>query len=67
VTYPDDGDMATDPGDVGSPVRVELESDFKFLPILGIGTIKLRGAATMRIENNVPLHVSQGSWPPPCL
>jgi hypothetical protein len=43
---------------VGSPVRVRLETDFEFLPILGIGTITLRGDATMRIENNVPSHVA---------
>jgi hypothetical protein len=58
VCYPDDLDPATDSGDVGSPVRVRLETDFEFLPILGIGTITLRGDATMRIENNVPSHVA---------
>lgn len=65
VTYPDDLDPATDPGDVGSPVRVRLENRFKFVPILGIGTITLRGEATMRIENNVPLHVTPDATPCP--
>lgn len=50
VCYPDDLDAATDPGDVGTPVRVRLETPFKFVPILNIGTITLRGTATMRLE-----------------
>ena len=63
VCYPDDLDAATDPGDVGSPVRVRLETDFDFVPLLGLGTITLRGDATMRIENNVPLHLSAAACP----
>jgi hypothetical protein len=35
---------------VGNPVRVRLESDFKFVPILGIGTVTLGADAEMRIE-----------------
>ena len=35
---------------VGDPVRVRLETRFKFVPILNIGTIRLRGDATMRLE-----------------
>ena len=37
-------------GTVGSPVRVNMDAPFKFVPILGIGTITLRGRATMRLE-----------------
>jgi hypothetical protein len=39
-------------GTVGQPVTVKVESDFTFLPILDLGTIRLRGRATMRIEQN---------------
>jgi hypothetical protein len=35
---------------VGEPVRVRLESDFTFVPILGIGTVTLGADAEMRIE-----------------
>ena len=34
----------------GSPVRVRMEAPFTFVPLLGIGTITLRGQATMRLE-----------------
>jgi hypothetical protein len=70
VCYMPDGDGNTDPGDVGSPVRVRMESDFELLPILGVGTITLVGQATMRIENNNPSHLISdpaGPQPPnPC-
>jgi Flp pilus assembly protein TadG len=51
VCYPNDGDAAND-GEVGTPVRVRLEAPFKFVPILNIGTIKLRGSAEMRLEQD---------------
>jgi hypothetical protein len=35
---------------VGEPVRVNLETDFSFVPILGIGTVTLGADAEMRIE-----------------
>ena len=35
---------------VGEPVRVRLESNFTFVPILGIGTLTLGADAEMRIE-----------------
>jgi hypothetical protein len=35
---------------VGQPVRVRLETDFTFVPILGIGTVTLGADAEMRIE-----------------
>ncbi len=37
-------------GGIGEPVRVRLESDFTFVPILGIGTVTLGADAEMRIE-----------------
>jgi hypothetical protein len=62
VCYPDDADASLDPGDVGSPVRVRLETDFDFVPIVGIGTLTLRGEATMRLEQS-PTHLDN---PPGC-
>lgn len=45
------GDALGNPGDaVGEPVRVRLETDFSFVPILGIGTVTLGADAEMRIE-----------------
>ena len=52
VCYPDDGDASTPLGAVGTPVRVRLEAPFTFVPILNIGTITLRGTATMRLEQD---------------
>jgi len=52
VCYPDDLDPNTALGAVGTPVRVRLEAPFKFVPILNIGTITLRGSATMRLEQD---------------
>jgi Flp pilus assembly protein TadG len=49
ICYPDDGDPSND-GAVGSPVRVMVETPYEFVPLLGIGTITLRGSATMRLE-----------------
>lgn len=37
-------------GKVGDPVRAVVTSKFKLLPIIGVGTITLRGKAIMRIE-----------------
>ena len=33
-----------------NPVKVALKAPYKFVPILGIGTITLRATATMRLE-----------------
>lgn len=57
VCYPPDADISLDPGDVGSPVRVRLATDFDFVPIVGIGTLTLRGEATMRLEQD-PTHLN---------
>ena len=35
---------------VGDPVRVRVTSNFRFLAVLGLASIPLRGEATMRIE-----------------
>ena len=56
ICYPDDGDPNTALGAVGTPVRVRLESDFEWVPLIGgaVGspTLKLRGQATMRLEQD---------------
>jgi Flp pilus assembly protein TadG len=51
ICYPDDGNTTND-GTVGSPVRVRVEAPYRFVPLLGIGTITLRGSATMRLEQD---------------
>ena len=40
---------------VGDPVTVELREPFNFVPIVGLGTINLKAAATMRLEQS-PTH-----------
>ena len=47
-------------GAVGEPLTVRVESDFTFLPIMDLGTIKLRGKATMRIEQSPAVLNAQG-------
>jgi hypothetical protein len=39
--------------ELGDPVKVKIRMPFTFVPILGIGTINIRGSSTMRIENMV--------------
>jgi hypothetical protein len=47
----------------GNPVTVEVSSPFTMLPILEIGTITLRGKATMRIEQDASRYAA-GSYTP---
>jgi hypothetical protein len=47
-------------GAVGEPLTVHVESDFTFLPIMNLGTITLRGKATMRIEQSPSVMNAQG-------
>jgi hypothetical protein len=47
--------------EIGDPVRVELESPFTFVPILGIGTITLSADATMRLEQEPTKIVGAGT------
>ena len=35
---------------VGKPLEVKIQKPFSFLPILGMGEITIKGAATLRIE-----------------
>jgi Flp pilus assembly protein TadG len=57
ICFPD-GPTANSPG---SPVQVRVESDFTFLPIMDLGTITLRGKATMRIEQPVTRYAADGT------
>ena len=47
ICFPDSGAKTS-----GSPVKVHIEAPFKFVPILGIGTITLAANATMRLEQS---------------
>ena len=58
----------TGTGAPGNPVRVRLESDFTFVPILGIGTVTLGADAEMRIEQPPAVYQATAcheSEPPP--
>ena len=50
ISFPD-GATSTD-DDIGDPVKLELASPFKLVPIIGWGTINLRAKATMRLEQD---------------
>jgi Flp pilus assembly protein TadG len=55
--------------ELGDPVEVTVAKPFKFVPILGIGNITIKGSSTMRIErlsakdasnNAIPGEYSEG-------
>jgi hypothetical protein len=50
ISFPHPADAEASGGNIGDPVRVRLESNFTFVPILGIGTLTLGADAEMRIE-----------------
>jgi hypothetical protein len=37
---------------LGDPVRIQIRSTFNLLPILGVGSLKLKAKATMRLEHS---------------
>ena len=51
ICYPNDGIVDND-GEVGSPVRVQLDTPYSFRAIMKLGTIRLRARSEMRLENN---------------
>jgi Flp pilus assembly protein TadG len=51
ICYPNDGNVNND-GQVGSPVRVQLDTPFSFRAIMKLGTINLRARSEMRLEHN---------------
>jgi TadE-like protein len=51
----------------GNPVKVIVSTSFTMLPIVGVGTITLRGEATMRIEQNATRYLDADTYTPgPC-
>ena len=48
---------------VGDPVMVRMERDFQFVPIIRVGSIKLRASATMRLEQKPTVFGSDGACP----
>ena len=61
VCYPVPGVNDPPAGSVGSPVKVQLDSPYRFRLIMKLPTINLRAAATMRIENDKPANHLQGT------
>ena len=52
---------------IGDPVKVELSAPFKFVPILGVGTIILKANATMRLEQDATRFRAADTYTPgPC-
>ena len=50
---------------VGNPVTVTVEAPFTFVPLLDIGTLTIRGSATMRVERlSGPGGVSPAAYTP---
>ena len=61
VCYPVPGVGDPPAGSVGSPVKVQLDSPYRFRLIMKLPTINLRAAATMRIESDQPTNHLQGT------
>jgi Flp pilus assembly protein TadG len=61
VCYPDDGDTSTPLGAVGTPVKVQLDSPYRFRLIMKLPTITLSARTTMRIENDKPFNHLTGT------
>jgi hypothetical protein len=57
IDYPEDGTPAVNLGD---PIRVTIKKPMTLVPILGIGTITIRGSSTQRIER----FDADGTYPP---
>ena len=51
---------------IGDPVKVELTTPFKLLPILGVGTLNLRAKATMRLEQDATRFTAGPYTPAAC-
>ena len=54
--YATDGDTSTPLGAVGTPVKVQLDSPYRFRLIMKLPVINLSARATMRIENDKPFN-----------
>jgi hypothetical protein len=50
--------------DIGDPVRVRVQKPFNVVPFIGVGTIVIKGAATMRIERIGPTPTYGVTTPP---
>jgi len=60
VCYPEDGDPSPN-GEVGDPVKVQVDSPYTFRAIMKLGTINLSARTTMRLENVEPIpHLGPG-------
>jgi hypothetical protein len=52
--------------EIGDPVKVELSSQFNFVPIIGVRSITLRAHATMRLEQDATRVLAGANTPGPC-
>lgn len=50
IDYPQNADGSGSAGQVGDPVRATMTYDHTFIPFLGLGTVTIQAAATMRLE-----------------
>jgi hypothetical protein len=48
ICYP----SGTSANQLGDPVRVQIQSTFNVLPLVGAGTLHLKAKATMRLEHS---------------
>lgn len=59
VDFPENADGSGSAGQVGDPVRATMAYNHTFIPFLGIGTVTIEAAATMRLEAP-PADVAEG-------
>jgi hypothetical protein len=56
VCYPNVTELA------GDPVMIEVKAPFKIVPLVGLGTINLQAAATMRLERRPTLVTGETTY-----
>ena len=64
ISYPDAGKRA-----VGEPIKTDVSTNYSWFPFMNLGTFKVTGSATMRIEQDTSANTSlapTGATPPTC-
>lgn len=63
ISYPDANKRA-----VGEPIKIDVSTDYSWFPFMNLGTFKITGSATMRIEQDTSANTSLAptATPPTC-
>lgn len=62
ISYPDSG--SSTPRAVGEPIKIDVSTSYSWFPFMNLGTFKITGSATMRIEQDTSSNTDLNSGPP---